>query len=55
MMSIVIGILYFLGMAIYLIVSDLITIIKNFKYGYIIVLFYIAMAIFLIYGYTHMS
>lgn len=53
MISIVIGILLFVGIGVFVILDEWVKTIKNFKYGYLIVIFYIVMAIFLIYGYTH--
>ncbi len=45
MLSIVIGIFLFVGIGVYIIIDDLISMAKNFKHGYFIVMFYIVMAI----------
>lgn len=53
MISIIIGIFLFVGIGVFVLLDEWIKIIQNFKYGYLIVMFYIFMVIFLIYGYTH--
>lgn len=49
MLSIVIGIFLFVGIGIYIVLDDWISMIKNFKHGYILAMFYIIMAIVILY------